>query len=169
MAIMYPNSITTLIGFCSPHFRTFIFWLKEPSYLTLFPPGTVPTDDVHEFLGLLAHRLGMLKRGGVPDLSRAAGWFVRWWRDQGSAASSRRSGWGLDFEWLADTDANAYADSSDANVQAHMEGCIDRFVAEEAREEQEGRVSATQERKRIRKERQAKRALHAKARVRGST
>ena len=128
----------------------------------------MPTDDVHEFLGLLAHRLGMLQRGGVPDLPRAAGWFVRWWRDQGGAASSPRRGWGLDFEWLADADADA--DVSDATVQAHMEGCIDRFVAEEARDEVEGgAVSATQERKRIREEKQAKRALLAKARVRGST
>ena len=125
----------------------------------------MPTDDVHEFLGLLAHRLGMLQRGGVPDLPRAASWFVRWWRDQGRAASSRRSGWGLDFEWLADADA----DASDATVQAHMEGCIDRFVAEEAREEEEGgAVSTTQERKRVRDERQAKRALLARARGRGS-
>jgi hypothetical protein len=163
--VMYPNLITTLIDSRFPHFRTLIFWSKEPSYLALLPPGTVPTDDVHEFLGLLARRLGMLQRGGVPDLPRAAGWFVRWWRDQGGAVSSRRRGWGLDFEWLADADA----DACDATAQAHMERCIDRFVAEEAQEEQEGgAVSATQERKRIREEIKAKRALHAKARVRGS-
>ncbi|KAF8461651.1 P-loop containing nucleoside triphosphate hydrolase protein [Russula ochroleuca] len=138
---------------------------SEPSYLTLLSTGTMPTDDVHEFLGLLARRLGMLQRGGVPDFPRAASWFVRWWRDQGGAASSRRRGWGLDFEWLPDADA----DASDATVQARMEGCIDRFVAEEARDEEEGgAVSATQERKRIREEKQAKRALLAKARVRGS-
>lgn len=137
---------------------------KEPSYLTLLP-GTVPTNDLHEFLGLLARRLGMLQRGGVPDLPRAAGWFVRWWREQGGAASSPRSGWGLDFEWIADADM----DASDAAVQAHMEGCIDRFVAEEAREEEEGgAVSTTQERKRVRDERKAKRALLSKARGRGS-
>jgi len=138
---------------------------SEPSYLTLFPPGTTPTDDVHEFLGLLAHRLGMLQRGGVPDLPRAAGWFVQWWRTKGGAASNRRSGWGLDFEWLADADA----DASDAAVLAHMERCIDRFVAEETREEEGGAVSATQARKRIREERQAKRALLAKARTRTRT
>jgi mitochondrial GTPase 1 len=160
----------TLIDFGSWRVRTFIFWSKEPSYLTLLPPGTVPTDDVQEFLGLLARRLGMLQRGGVPDFPRAAGWFVRWWRDQGGAASSRRRGWGLDFEWLADADADADADASDATVQTRMEGCIDRFVAEEARDEEEGgAVSATQERKRIREEKQAKRALLAKARVRGSS
>ena len=118
---------------------------------------------MHEFLGLLAHRLGMLQRGGVPDLPRAAGWFVRWWRAKGSAASTRRSGWGLDFEWLADADA----DASDAAVLAHMERCIDHYVVEEAREEVDGGVvSATQERKRIREERKAKRALLAKARIR---
>ena len=105
----------------------------------------------------------MLQRGGVPDLPRAADWFVRWWRDKGGAASNRRSGWGLDFEWLADADA----DGSDTAVLAHMESCIDRFVTEEAREEDEGgAVSTTQERKRIREGKQAKRALLAKARIR---
>jgi hypothetical protein len=128
----------------------------------------VPTGDVHEFLGLLARRLGMLQRGGVPDLPRAAGWFVQWWREQGGAASSRRSGWGLDFEWLANADSEAEAEASDATVQAEMEKCIDRFVAVEARDAEEGgAVSATQERKRIREEKQAKRTLRAKA-VRGS-
>jgi mitochondrial GTPase 1 len=108
----------------------------------------------------------MRQRGGVPDLSRAADWFVRWWRVKGSAASNPRSGWGLDFEWLADADAN----TSDAAVLAHMERCIDRFVAEETREEEGGgAVSATQERKRIREEKQAKRALLAKARIRTRT
>ena len=104
----------------------------------------------------------MLQRGGVPDLPRAAGWFVRWWRAKGGAASNRRSGWGLDFEWLADADT----DTSDATVLAHMERCIDRFMVEESRDEEGGgAVSATQERKRIREERQAKRALLAKART----
>jgi hypothetical protein len=104
----------------------------------------------------------MLQRGAVPDLARAAGWFVKWWRDKGGAASSRRSGWGLDFVWQADEDA----DTSDAAVQAHMEACIEHFVAEDAREEEDGgAVSATQERKRIREEKQAKRALRTKARL----
>jgi hypothetical protein len=116
----------------------------------------------------------MLQRGGVPDLPRAAGWFVQWWRAKGGAASNRRSGWGLDFEWLADADADAGAGAGagarDAAVLAHMERCIDRFVAEEAREEEDGgAVSATQERNRIREERQAKRALRAKARIRSRT
>jgi hypothetical protein len=131
-----------------------------PAYLTLLPPGTTPTDDVHEFLGSLARRLGMLQRGGVPDFPRAAGWFVRWWRDEGNATSTRRTGWGLDLEWRAD------ADASDATVQAHMEECIERFMTKEAQEEEEGgAVSTTQERKRIREEKQAKRALRAKARL----
>lgn len=109
----------------------------------------------------------MLQRGGVPDLPRAAGWFVQWWRAKGGAASNRRSGWGLDFEWLAEADADADADARDATVLARMEGCIDRFVAEEAREEEEGgAVSVTQERNRIREERQSKRA---KARTRTRT
>jgi hypothetical protein len=126
----------------------------------IVPPGTTPTDDVHDFLGSLAHRLGMLQRGGVPDLPRAAGWFVRWWRDEGNAASTRRTGWGLDLQWRAE------ADTSDATVQAHMEECIERFMAQEAQEEEEGgAVSTTQERKRIRDEKRAKRALRTKARL----
>jgi len=132
----------------------------RPAYLALVPPGTTPTDDVHEFLGSLARRLGMLQRGGVPDLPRAAGWFVRWWRDEGNAVSTRRTGWGLDLQWHAD------ADTSDAAVQAHMEECIGRFMAEEAQEEEEGgAVSTTQERKRVREEKRAKRALRTKARL----
>ncbi|KAH9962846.1 P-loop containing nucleoside triphosphate hydrolase protein [Russula dissimulans] len=136
----------------------------KPAYLTLFQRGTRPTDDVHEFLGLLARRLGMLQRGGVPDLPKAAGWFVRWWRDKGSAASSRRTGWGLDFEWPADAEAEACG--ADAAVQAQMEACIERFMAEEAREEEEGgAISATQERKRIREEKRAKRTRRVKSRL----
>jgi len=108
----------------------------------------------------------MLQRGGVPDLPRAASWFVRWWRAKGGAASHRRSGWGLDFEWLVDADA----ETSDAAVLAHMDRCIDRFVVEEARDEEGGgAVSATQERKRVREEKQTKRALLAKARMRTRT
>ena len=104
----------------------------------------------------------MLQRGGVPDLPRAASWFVRWWRDRGGATSSRRTGWGLDFEWPTDTNA----DASDTVVQAHMERCIERLVAEEAREEEDGgAVSATQERKRIREKKHVKRALRTKARL----
>ena len=112
----------------------------------------------------------MIQRGGVLNLPKAATRFVQWWRAKGSAASDRRTGWGLDFEWLA----NADADAGDAAVAARMKRCIDRFVAEEARELKEGgAVSATQERSHIREERQAKRALHAKAwtrtRTRGSS
>ncbi|KAI0298667.1 P-loop containing nucleoside triphosphate hydrolase protein [Multifurca ochricompacta] len=132
----------------------------KPAYLTLLPPGTTPTDDVHEFLGILARRLGMLQRGGIPNLSRAAGWFVRWWRDEGGTASTRRAGWGLDFEWKVDEDM------SDIAVQRQMEECIEHFVMEEAREEEEGAgVSTTQERKRIREEKMAKWALRTKNRL----
>jgi hypothetical protein len=106
----------------------------------------------------------MLRRGGVPDLPRAAGWFVRWWREQGGATSSRRTGWGLDFEWSVDADVEA--DASDAIVKAHMEDCIERLAAEEAQEDEEGgAVSATQERKRIREEKHVKWALRTKARL----
>jgi hypothetical protein len=47
-----------------------------------------------------------------------------------------------------------------------MERCIDGFVVEEAREEEGGgAVSTMQEQNRIREEKQAKRALLAKARI----
>ena len=124
--------------------------------------GTPPTDDVDDFLGLLARRLGMLQRGGIPDFVRAARWFIRWWRDKGGAVSTRSTGWGLDFEWRLGADV----DVSDAAVQGYMEECIERYATEDAREEEEGgAISATQERKRIREEKLAKRALRTKGRL----
>lgn len=60
----------------------------DPSYLAILPPGTPPTHDLSGFLAQLARRLGMLKRGGEPDVERAAVWFVKWWREQGCLLSS---------------------------------------------------------------------------------
>jgi hypothetical protein len=57
--------------------------------LTLLPPGAKPTQDIDEFLDALARRLGMLGRGGVRDIQRAADWFVRWWREDGALLSAR--------------------------------------------------------------------------------
>lgn len=40
--------------------------------------------DLDEFLTLLAKRMGMVRRGEGLDLSRAAAYFVRWWREDGA-------------------------------------------------------------------------------------
>ncbi|KAJ3928877.1 MAG: P-loop containing nucleoside triphosphate hydrolase protein [Lentinula lateritia] len=98
----------------------------SPAYLTLLPEGTQPIIDLDVFLSKIAQRMGMIKRGAELDLSRAATYFVRWWREEGGllAASSdlqtlprplfvtneKRAitneenfsvahGWGFDFEW----------------------------------------------------------------------
>jgi mitochondrial GTPase 1 len=55
----------------------------------VLPPGAKPTQDIDEFLDVLARRLGMLGRGGVRDTQRAADWFVRWWREDGALLSAR--------------------------------------------------------------------------------
>ncbi|KZT04496.1 uncharacterized protein LAESUDRAFT_297622 [Laetiporus sulphureus 93-53] len=55
----------------------------SPAYLRILPPSSQPQADVHSFLGLLAARLCMLKKGGVPDETRAALWFIKWWREEG--------------------------------------------------------------------------------------
>ncbi|KAF5368683.1 hypothetical protein D9757_010220 [Collybiopsis confluens] len=98
----------------------------SPAYLSLLPEGTQPTIDLGEFLTKLALRMGMVKRGAEPDISRAAAYFVRWWREEGGllvastafplrtgvaneedlnpAAGSADNhafahGWGFDFQW----------------------------------------------------------------------
>lgn len=114
----------------------------------------------------------MLKRGGVPDHTRAAQWFVRWWREEGgliAAAeapapsllhSSTRRGWGFDLEW----DINdAGAPETEEDVQRHMERHIDEYLAN--LETEEGEVSSTQEKKRAKEEMMAKRAAKAKAKL----
>ncbi|KAJ3908772.1 P-loop containing nucleoside triphosphate hydrolase protein [Lentinula edodes] len=98
----------------------------SPAYLALLPEGTQPIIDLDVFLTKIAQRMGMIKRGAELDLSRAATYFVRWWREEGGllAASSTLQtlsrplpvtnekgaitnqesfsvahGWGFDFEW----------------------------------------------------------------------
>ncbi|KAF9652613.1 P-loop containing nucleoside triphosphate hydrolase protein [Thelephora ganbajun] len=138
-------------------------------YPTSVPP---PTNDITEFLDLLARRLNMLKRGGVPDCTRAAQWFVRWWRDEGGLIaaseapapplphSSTRRGWGFDLEW----DINgAGAPETEEDVQRHMERHIDEYLTN--LETEEGEVSSTQEKKRAKEEIMAKRAAKVKAKL----
>ncbi|ETW77993.1 hypothetical protein HETIRDRAFT_326144 [Heterobasidion irregulare TC 32-1] len=147
---------------------------EAPAYLPLLPPATPPTVDIDAFLELLAQRLGMLKKGGMSDVQRAAGWFVRWWREEGALAyasapvplsidspsSPHRAGWSFDLEWQVDS-----ARSED-EVQARMEDCIDAYMRESEREEEEGgAISSTQEKKRIREAQLVKRAARSKARL----
>ena len=129
-----------------------------------------PTNDITEFLDRLARRLNMLKRGGIPDHTRAAQWLVRWWRDEGgliAAAeapaplhphSSTRRGWGFDLEW----DINDVGTpGTEEDVQRHMERHIDEYLVNLEMEEEE--VSSTQEKKRAKAEVVAKRAAKSKA------
>jgi len=62
-----------------------------PAYLSLLPAGSSPTNDLAEFLDLLARRMGMIKRGAEVDLARAAVYFVRWWREEGGLLSASTS------------------------------------------------------------------------------
>ncbi|KAF7791645.1 hypothetical protein EIP86_002666 [Pleurotus ostreatoroseus] len=153
----------------------------SPSYLSILPPGTSPLVDIHEFLDVLARRLGMLKRGGVVDTHRAAQWFIKWWRSEGGilAASTplvtaapedgtvlttHRRGWGFDLEWSVDQAEIPHYDEE--AIQRKMEGCIDAFESEAAEEEEEGgKVSSTQVKKKARKELLEKRAAKTAARL----
>jgi hypothetical protein len=118
------------------------------------PPSAPPTNDILEFLDLLAARLGMLRRGGERDIGRAAAWFVKWWRDEGGLISALdadssllpmdkaplRHGWGFDFEWSID--------SEKATVQEKMEECIDLYLMSAESEGREGNdISPTQVKK----------------------
>ncbi|TFK46855.1 P-loop containing nucleoside triphosphate hydrolase protein [Heliocybe sulcata] len=150
---------------------------RSPAYLQLLPDGATATADELEFLEQLATRLGMLKRGGLRDRSRAATWFVKWWREEGGLESAsaplssspegqQRQGWGFDFEWVVD---KLPGEEPSAMVQRKMEGCIDRYTVERAQAES-GRagVSSSQEKKKAKAEKIAKRAAKMKARFSGS-
>jgi hypothetical protein len=141
----------------------------EPAYLSLLPKGAQPTQDIDEFLNALAARLGMLGRGGVRDLQRAADWFVRWWREDGGLlsarapevvqpASTQRRGWGFDLEW------DASASEGGPDLVAHMTGAIDAFVEAEAAERAEGGgVSARQEKLEAKAAQREKSAVRVRA------
>ncbi|EMD35527.1 hypothetical protein CERSUDRAFT_116270 [Gelatoporia subvermispora B] len=148
-----------------------------PAYLPLLPPGTRPLTDIYVFLDVLARRLNMLKRGGVPDMSRAATWFIRWWREEGARAAAaapllvrsaepqaHRRGWSFDLEW--DVAADEVARYDKALVQRKMEECIARCDVELAQEEEEGgSVSKTQTKKRAKQELMARRVAKHQARL----
>ncbi|OCH86799.1 P-loop containing nucleoside triphosphate hydrolase protein [Obba rivulosa] len=147
----------------------------SPAYLPLLPPDTPPIADVYEFLDVLARRLHMLKRGGVPDAARAAVWFIRWWREEGGHAAAaaspllagpqaHRRGWGFDVEW--DVSAEEAARHDGALVRRKMEECIARFEAARAEEDEAGGgVSQTQQKKRAKEQRMAKSVAKHQARL----
>ncbi|KAI0676548.1 P-loop containing nucleoside triphosphate hydrolase protein [Trametes maxima] len=152
----------------------------SPAYLRLLPPDTPPLLDVVEFLELLAQRLCMLKRGGIPDTSRAAVWFIKWWREEGGLASAAapalpafvqnsglqgyRRGWGFDLEWSVDaTEAGRY---DEALIQAKMEDCVDKFEDAAKEEEREGgAISSTQEKKIAKEMQRARQQARTRARL----
>ena len=122
--------------------------------------------------------MGMVKRGAELDLSRAAVYFVRWWREEGgllSAASStsnmdisllsdeqkpRTQAWGFDFQWDLQPQNTASASDPNTFIQARMEQCIEDFVAATDREEiEENNISQTQVKKRTMQEEKERRRL----------
>ncbi|KAJ3918677.1 P-loop containing nucleoside triphosphate hydrolase protein [Lentinula edodes] len=148
----------------------------SPAYLTLLPEGTQPIIDLDVFLSKIAQRMGMIKRGAELDLSRAATYFVRWWREEGGllAASSNLQtlsqnfsvahGWGFDFEWRISPndfhDVNQKVVESDVAsfVQLKMEECIGNYLVQSEREDRdETNISATQRKKQLTMEEKARR------------
>ncbi|KAJ6488008.1 P-loop containing nucleoside triphosphate hydrolase protein [Mycena sanguinolenta] len=146
------------------HYRLNILNPISPAYLQLLLPGAAPTIHIEEFLGALAGRMGMVTKGAVPDLRRAATYFVRWWRQEGGLISASSAlgvtdpflqgshaaithGWGFDLEWQLSPDEIAGKDHA-ALIQGKMEACIDRHLADIERQElSENNVSATQRKK----------------------
>ena len=152
-----------------------------PAYLQLLLEDALPTNDLEDFLTQLAQRMGMIKRGAELDLARAAMYFVRWWREEGSliAASSSLNtgalsapdgqcctqGWGFDFQWqLKPGDVRTGKDSETKMVQEKMEACIDEYLKKMEREDtEENNVSVTQIKKQQVLEQKMKRKLkHAR-------
>ncbi|KIK52847.1 hypothetical protein GYMLUDRAFT_49693 [Collybiopsis luxurians FD-317 M1] len=124
----------------------------SPAYLSLLPQGTQPTIDAGEFLTKLARRMGMVKRGAELDISRAAAYFVRWWREEGGLLTASSDfplemgrllneddgptidsedgsrnvthGWGFDFQWqLSYKELAAAADKDKSSI---MDSLIQR-------------------------------------------
>ena len=138
-----------------------------PAYLHLLPPGSQPTFDLEDFLTNLAQRMGMITRGAEVDLSRAAVYFVRWWREEGGLLSASSGfnigvntnssatfpqfttspgqvfstqGWGFDFQWdLQPHEVTSLEGGLDPStlVQDKMERCIQDYVEMTDREESE--------------------------------
>ena len=152
--------------------------IPAPAYLQLLRPGTRPTTDLTQFLTLIAERHGMVRRGNEVDLHRAAVKFIQWWRGDGGLTSAsvpncllitgpdmpvQRRGWGFDFEWSID--GSEIGHESDV-IQQKMEDCIDSCMTNTAEEERRGGgISLTQEKKKAREEKIAKRRTKMKVKV----
>ncbi|KAF4618604.1 hypothetical protein D9613_009977 [Agrocybe pediades] len=162
----------------------------SPAYLQLLPSGTPPTHDLEEFLTLLGKRMGMIKRGAEVDLSRAAVYFVRWWREEGGLLSAsspleldtataqatnttpsqigsntRLQAWGFDFQWEVTPDDTPEGYDRELLVQRKMEDVIDDYLVKTDMEEvEEGNISQTQVKKRAMIEEKEKRRLKHLAR-----
>ncbi|TCD70698.1 putative mitochondrial GTPase [Steccherinum ochraceum] len=154
--------------------------LIAPAYLDILPPGSTPTTEIESFLDVLGRRLGMLGRGGIVDQNRAAVWFLNWWRNHGalvaarsrlpkseavgSSELTRRHGWGFDLEWtVSPEEAKHYGEEV---IQRKMEECLETFNAETAQEEEEGgKVSSTQLKKKAREDELVRRAKRTSARL----
>ncbi|KAF8814701.1 P-loop containing nucleoside triphosphate hydrolase protein [Phlegmacium glaucopus] len=150
----------------------------SPAYLHLLPPGTPPTTDLEEFLTHLARRMGMVKRGAELDLSRAAVYFVRWWREEGGLLSASSStpnidptllsdqkhpttqAWGFDFQWDLPTQNAVIGSDPNILIQSKMEQCIEEYIAVTDREEmEENNISQTQVKKKTMLEEKERRRL----------
>ncbi|KAG6896390.1 hypothetical protein C0992_008599 [Termitomyces sp. T32_za158] len=149
----------------------------SPAYLQLLSKGAVPTVDLHEFLGQLARRMGMVMRGAELDTARAAAYFVRWWREEGGLIAANSSplpfiepsgsvnshpsmqGWGFDFQWQFGAEDRFVTQEEESRlIQAKMEACIDDYlVAIDREDNEELNVSPTQIKKQQVKEEKLRR------------
>ncbi|KAG9221664.1 hypothetical protein CCMSSC00406_0005577 [Pleurotus cornucopiae] len=150
--------------------------------------GSAPTVDLEEFLTLLAKRMGMVRRGEGFDLSRAAAYFVRWWREDGATiyaqstinSPSQEVKEGPDFQihhlanslfpfairlgicgWGFDLQwsMNPGEALTTAVVQQKMDACIGEYLQRVEREESdEDAISPTQRKKRAMIEEKRRRA-----------
>jgi hypothetical protein len=123
--------------------------------------------------------MGMIKRGGEMDLSRAATYFVRWWREEGGLIAASESqalyqgsivapvsgehpriqashpltdiqGWGFDLEWEVRPDDITPGVDFGKLVQEKMEKCLtDYMIKAEEEEKTEANVSDTQKKKQM--------------------
>lgn len=132
--------------------------------------------------------MGMIKRGGDLDVSRAAEYFVRWWRGEGGliAASEAQAllqrsdtpeasvqtplqlkklttgvqGWGFDLEWEVRSEDVVPGVDLETLVQRKMERSIDEHMVRAEKEEKaEGNLSDTQKRKQMAQEEKLKRKM----------
>jgi len=119
---------------------------SSPAYMPLLKSEAGKLFEPEEFLEALCRRLGMLHRGGFPDIPRASQWFIEWWRqgggvvagEQSSNESGSRFGWGFDFEWNVESvDHGALVQQNEKWIQNKMEERILEYL-EQLKEESAG-------------------------------